>query len=345
MYTYVTIFPESLYSSLTKVKFKIFFLSKSRTTLKLIFPASCPIINIKVNSRKTGTNYQMQVGKQRTTLTIESSSEEREVSVAILIDKAVEDSGEIYFPLISTRLHFCFRVEPCEDLMVRIIYPYPCHAYANLTTISVDNRTYVAGHIRRKESPYHLAYHDKGYIRTQVSYACHDSLPKQSPTEIKIDSYYRPSFVQYLPPFLFPSIIGLPIVALWGIPDLTFMQRLLGTVSYIPVVFTIWHRGISIGKMRISSLINNLYIFWGMVCFLYTIAFQVLHVETTWIVFLPYLVLMLYVLYVLSLFGTSPIQISEPKIFRVHRFLAQARHELEGWITSRILKKLKSDKL
>lgn len=154
--------------------------------------------------------------------------------------------------------------------MVCIIYPYPCHAYSNLTAISVDNRDYVAGHIRRRESPYHLAYHDKGYIRTQVSYACHDSLPKSSSTEIKINSYYRPSFVQYLPPFLFPAIIGLPIVALWGIPDLTFMQQVLGTVSYIPVVFTTWHKGISIGKQRISSLINNL-IFFGERCVSFTL--------------------------------------------------------------------------
>ena len=97
MYTYVTIFPESLYSSLTKVNFKIFYLSNSPATLKIIFPASYPIINVKVKGRKSGANYQMQVGKEGTTLTIEPSSEEREVSVAILIDKAVEDSGEIYF--------------------------------------------------------------------------------------------------------------------------------------------------------------------------------------------------------------------------------------------------------
>ncbi len=342
MYAYVTVFPESLYSSLTRVDFKIFFLDESLARLKIVFPASYPIINVRVSgSKETGAKYQMQVGEEGTTLTIKRSSENREASITVFIDKAVEDSGEIYFPLISARLNFCFRLEPCEDLMVRIIYPYPCHAYANLTTINVDNRTYVAGHIRRRESPYHLAYHDKGYERTQVSYACHDSFPKSSPAEIGIDSYYRPSFVQYLPTFLFPSIIGLPIVALWAIPDLTFMQRLLGTVSYIPVIFTVWDRSISIGKQRISSLINSLYLFWGVVCFFYIIAFQVLHVETTWIVFLPYFALILYALYILSLFGTSPVQISEPKIFWLHRLFAKTRHELEGWVTSRVLRKLR----
>lgn len=347
MYTHITVSPESLYGSLTKVNFKTFYFGNPPAKTRIVFPANYHIADVKVRIRGSKTSYEMKTTKEGTILTFKPSSQEREVSAIIIVDGAVEDSGEIYYPLISAELHLGFRVESCDDLMIRIIYPYPCHAYANSTAISVDDRTYRAGDIGRKESSYHLKYHDKGYIHTQVSYACHDSLPKSSSTNVRINSYYRPSFVHYLPPFLFPAIIGLPIIALWGIPDLSFMQRLLATVSYVPVVFTIWQKSISIGKQRISSLINNLYIFWGVVCFLYIATFQLFQVEAAWTIFIPYLLsipylsLLIYTISVLTSFGINPIQVSEPKIFRVHRFFAQIRHDLEGWMISRALRKRK----
>jgi len=312
-YIYIRATPDSLYTS---------FITLSVTIYPNHKISRCSVI---LSSKFNIINAETEGGKIETisprVAVIRFSVNEDVINFKLKIEGALEDSGDVNFPLISAKLQVAFllEIEPEApyNVRVQIYFPKDCKGYINYSSIRVGDQKYT---FDKRE--YRLNHVTDGYPETIVSYYTPSIKRSQSSVKIEMETYYRPSFLLFLPSLLFPSMLGLPIVAIWAYPGLEYIQRVLFMIPIFSIIFTIWYKTAPVGMVRLPCLLNHIYVFWTLVWVSYAVAFEIFKIRVSTISFFPYLLLMIATLLELYYFYRHPTQKSKPCIVRLNEIIS-----------------------
>lgn len=227
--TFITICPRSLYTSLTELNIKFLGILKQEIT----FSRPMKLIDIKSYNANLTVDYSSD---GETKVLLESKQPKDIISVKLLVEGAVTDSGWNLFPFVCAHLNLKFTLRPCLNVRVRLIFPKNLRGYIAHSYINIGNKRYDFQNYNK----YKLSHESKGLIDEQISYFCSDNEASVDPTSIRVESYYRLSSYRILLLLITPYILGIPIVALWFLPYLNFIAKISLTLSIIPLIYYTW---------------------------------------------------------------------------------------------------------
>ncbi len=327
-YVFLTISPESLYSSPARIKAKIYL--RKRAPYTLSFPKELQILDVGVSSVATHVAYRIIEDAVRRSIQL-TARKAGEIFLNILVSGAVQDSGWDLYPLVSGHVGFSMTLDSYKTLRVSLMFPRGCRGYIHHCSISVLDTTYdfsseaiAAGH--------GLNHEIFGMRELEISYSLADNRQQLNPVTLRIDSYFRQAFISLAGSFLLPFLVGFPIILVWGFPGLEPIARLTFTLSAVPLVFSMWYRTLLSGIQDILSLMDGVYAFLVIVWAAYAIFYQTVGSSIGLVTLAPYFGLILYS--VILLFGfrahpykdktVDPRRKSIPTVFKLFRRIVRS---------------------
>jgi len=332
---YTVVAPESLYESLVKVTVK--FLSHEPITFsRVIVPAQYTVIDFSASGHVSGIPSEFSYTESLSAICLKPSRGECEIKLELLLQGAVESSYGDLFPLISTYLQLEFSIEPLkkdDKLIVHIRFPSRCHGYIHYSEIEVDDTCY-----RFLQEENELLHTFAGTENPQVSYvAVHSKKNEPSLVKTKIRAHYRRSFISLSALYLLPLLVGLPIIVVWGYPNLDLVTRMSFTLTAVPIVFSLWYK-MSSGMLSPRNLLNFVYLVSAVIWSVYAFVFQGLGIQMSGWTFLPYSMWIGYHFWLLWRFGRHPLQVKVDASLRFFRWVFQSFVKATDRISYRRLK-------
>ena len=310
---FIKLKPDSLYRSFTTLDVEIY-PNQKLNSCSLIFSYECDndIISVEIENKFLKTFSSKKV--------ILHNLKNEKINFKLKIDNAVEDSGDIKFPLILTKLQMKFSLEvksktlvdetPYYNIRVQTLIPKDCKGYDDNSSIKIGTRLF--------DKEHKLILLTDGYPKTNISYYTQNVRSEQNNTEVEIETYYFPAPLPFIPSLLIPPMVGLLILAILT-SDLALKDSYPIIISIFAIYSAIWYKVVPIGMKRVPSYLNGYYIFWILISIffaaiiealkIYLINIEVLKIyliNNNTLIFLIYLILTIPFLYIFYRFYHHP---------------------------------------
>lgn len=326
---FIKVIPDSLYASFTNLDVEIY-PNQKINSYSICFPNENIIsVEIEKGFLRTFSSDKVIIFNY-----------DKEINFRLKIDKAVEDSGDINFPLVSTKLQMVFFIEFESEiqykLRIQTLFPKDCKGYINDSHIKIGNKKCING-------TNELIQLTEGYPNTNISYYTQNVESNNKRTEVEIETYYCPSPLLFFPSLLFPPIFGLLISAIlvsgYGLSQKDPITITI-VISIFAIIFTIWYKVAPIGMTRVPSLLNHTIIFWALILILYAFSIKLFEINPSefigiFLFFVPYsflITLTLTQLYNFYLHPTQKMKKSKLFMIKTNEFINQIEEKIIRFI-------------
>ncbi|MEM1540364.1 MAG: hypothetical protein QXJ07_03155 [Candidatus Bathyarchaeia archaeon] len=297
--TFIKVFPHSLYTSLTEIIIR--FVGYS-TSIELILHNSLRLMDICFRGANVNVGHDSHA--EETKISLEPIESARIITVKLLVSGAVKDSGWNLFPFVCAHINLKFSIKPLFNTRVHLIFPKNLRGYIAHSFISIGNKKYDF----KSNSEWRLDQESRGLVDEQITYFCMNGTENEMLTRIEIESYYRLSSHRILLLLISPYVLGIPIIALWVFPYLSFLAKISLTLSIIPLIFYTWTSASAYMRDIIcfeSAFYAILILTWGF----YILLLQSFGLSIYLIVFIActYLIMLYFILEIFLRFRQRPI--------------------------------------